>query len=66
MTTTDLASKVHIVENSDSAKEDFDTSVHSSAATNLTITKADIDALLSGKCLAIYDGEYTTYLTYEG
>lgn len=57
--------KIKIIKNKDSSKEKFSNKVGSYGDNHATFSKEEIDALLGGKCVAIYDGEYTTFITFK-
>ena len=54
-----------IIENSEEARRDFG---YNCGVDYFTITKADIEALMSGKCLAVEEngGEYSAFIILEG
>lgn len=58
-------SQVNILDNTESAKEEFDDQVGSFARTERKVTREHLEALLNGKCLGIYDGEHTVILTLD-
>ena len=54
---------IRIVENTEEAKEQLLFTFW--AGENIVLTKDQVDALLSGKCLAWDDGEYVNMLSIE-
>lgn len=51
-----------IVENTPEARDKFG---HMWGSGDIQLSRADIQALLDGKCVAFHDGEYTTFLTLK-
>lgn len=60
--TTPETAHVEIIENSQEAQEAFDETHHSCANSHIVLTPERLEALQQGKCIAIYDGEYTLFI----
>lgn len=58
--------EVEIIENTGEAIEKYSKDVNSNGNGFLSLSFQDIDALIDGKCIAVFDGEYTTFITYVG
>ncbi|EAZ97639.1 hypothetical protein [Marinobacter sp. ELB17] len=57
------AETVEILENSDEAVKAFTKHLDTHGNTKVELTPAHIEALQKGKCIAVYDGEFSTFLT---
>lgn len=56
---------VEIIENSTDAVKAFTKNLDTHGNTKLMLTPAMLEALQQGKCIAVYDGEFSTFITTE-
>lgn len=49
----------------DNTKDAMDKFARDKGNTEIVITPEDIDALIEGKCLAFFDGEYSHFITMK-
>ena len=53
---------IKIIENTDKAKQEYG---YMWGADTFVLTKEMLKALLDGKYIAVYNGEYVTFIVYE-
>lgn len=57
--------KVEVIENSSDAVIAFTKPLNTHGNTKLELTPSHLEALQQGKCIAIYDGEFSTFITVQ-
>ncbi|ONF42584.1 hypothetical protein BTO32_15365 [Marinobacter lutaoensis] len=57
------ADKVEIIEHSTEAVKAFTRDLDTHGNTKVELTPVHLEALQQGKCIAIYDGEFSTFIT---
>lgn len=57
---TNFSNPLQIIENTEEARDEFG---HAWGSEDVFITRGDIGALLEGKVLAMFDGEYVTFVS---
>ena len=57
--------KVEVIENSSDAVEAFTKPLNTHGNTKVELTPSQLEALQQGKCIAVYDGEFSTFITSQ-
>lgn len=57
--------KLKVIENNESSQDEFNSEVDTCGTSKVELSQEQLNSLQNGKCIALFDGEYTTFLTLK-